>query len=420
MSAHVRSGYKRTEIGVIPEDWDVRQIIETCDFIVPGRNKPNVFDGNIPWITTPDLTDGGSVKESRLGLRVSEYEAKNVGSKIVPAGSILMSCVGDLGLVAYAENDIVINQQLHAFIPTACIDGKFLSYAIKTRVDYLYTVATKTALPYLNKDNCNSIKIPFPKLQEQRAIATTLSDIDTLIIGLDKLIAKKRDIKQATMQQLRPGQQRLQGFSGEWNVKTFEEIFDFLSTATNARSDLSESGDTYYLHYGDIHTRFHSHLDLGFDQPPKVERAMCQSAAYIRNGDWVMADASEDFAGVGKTIEVSGLTDDARMVAGLHTFLLREKTPTFAAGFKGHLGNLDSLRQQYLRVATGMKVYGVSKNALKNLVLPVPKLEEQTAIATILSDMDGELATIKARCDKARQIKLGMMQELLTGRIRLK
>ena len=213
---------------------------------------------------------------------------------------------------------------------------------------------------------------------------------------------------------------RFEGFSGEWNVKTFEEIFDFLSTATNARSDLSESGDTYYLHYGDIHTRFHSHLDLGFDQPPKVERAMCQSAAYIRNGDWVMADASEDFAGVGKTIEVSGLTDDARMVAGLHTFLLREKTPTFAAGFKGHLGNLDSLRQQYLRVATGMKVYGVSKNALKNLVLPVPKLEEQTAIATILSDMDGELATIKARCDKARQIKLGMMQELLTGRIRLK
>ena len=91
MSAHVRSGYKRTEIGVIPEDWDVRQIIETCDFIVPGRNKPNVFDGNIPWITTPDLTDGGSVKESRLGLRVSEYEAKNVGSKIVPAGSILGS-----------------------------------------------------------------------------------------------------------------------------------------------------------------------------------------------------------------------------------------------------------------------------------------------------------------------------------------
>ena len=130
MSAQVRPGCKLTEVGVIPEDWDVQQIIDTCGFIVPGRNKPNVFDGNIPWITTPDLTDGGSVSESRLGLRVSESEAKNIGSKIVPAGSILMSCVGELGLVAYAENDIVINQQLHAFIPSACIDGRFLSYAI--------------------------------------------------------------------------------------------------------------------------------------------------------------------------------------------------------------------------------------------------------------------------------------------------
>jgi type I restriction enzyme S subunit len=106
-------------------------------------------------------------------------------------------------------------------------------------------------------------------------------------------------------------------------------------------------------------------------------------------------------------------------VAGLHTFLLREKKSTFALGYKGHLGNLYSLHQQFLRVATGLKVFGVSKAALKHLVLNIPSPEEQTSIATILSDMDTEITTLETRRDKTRDLKQGMMQELLTGRIRL-
>ena len=108
------------------EDWEVKQIQEVCGFIVPGRNKPRVFDGNIPWITTPDLDDGRVVNESRLSYKVSISEAKSIGSKVVPSGSVLMSCAGELGIVALAGCDIVINQQLHAFLPTAAINGLFL------------------------------------------------------------------------------------------------------------------------------------------------------------------------------------------------------------------------------------------------------------------------------------------------------
>jgi type I restriction enzyme, S subunit len=211
----VRPGYKQTEVGVIPCDWGVRQVVEVCDFIVPGRNKPRLFDGAIPWITTPDLEDGGTVFESRLGLSVSRDEAKKVGSKVVPAGSVVMSCVGELGIVTYARREIVINQQLHAFIPSELIDSHFLLYAIKARKSYLESIATKTALPYLNKNNCNSIRLPFPALPEQRAIAAVLSDVDALLAKLDQLIAKKRDLKQAAMQQLLTGQTRLPGFKRE-------------------------------------------------------------------------------------------------------------------------------------------------------------------------------------------------------------
>lgn len=132
-----------------------------------------------------------------------------------------------------------------------------------------------------------------------------------------------------------------------------------------------------------------------------------------------MADASEDFDGVGKSIEILGLAEGIRAIAGLHTFLLREKSPTFAPGFKGHLGNLESLHDQFLRVATGMKVFGVSKTALRDLQLPVPSPAEQTAIAAILSDMDAEIAALESKLVKARHIKQGMMHNLLTGRIRL-
>jgi len=276
-----------------------------------------------------------------------------------------------------------------------------------------------TSVPTLNRNNVVGVPIPLPPLPEQRAIAAALSDVDGLLGALDRLIAKKRDLKQAAMQQLLTGQTRLPGFKGEWVVKTFGEVFDYLPTATNSRSDLDDTGDTYYIHYGDIHTRFHNHLDFRTTQPPRIDRSICRNAALLKNGDWVMADASEDYDGVGKTVEIQGLEANINAISGLHTFVLRERTPTFAPGFKGHLGNMKSLHEQYLRVATGMKVYGVSKTALKDLELPVPPLPEQTAIASVLSEMDAELAGLEQRREKTRALKQGMMQELLTGRTRL-
>ncbi|MDD5321812.1 MAG: restriction endonuclease subunit S, partial [Methylococcales bacterium] len=254
---------------------------------------------------------------------------------------------------------------------------------------------------------------------EQEAIAEALSNADALIESLEQLIAKKRHIKQGAMQELLTGKKRLAEFSGDWEVKTFGEVFDYHSTATNSRNDLTEDGDSYYIHYGDIHTRFHNHLDFKIDQPPRIKRSKCRNATLVKNRDWVMADASEDFDGVGKSIEIIGLEEGTAAVAGLHTFLLREKTLTFAPGFKGHLGNLKSLHDQFLRVATGMKVFGVSKTALRDLLLPIPPPPEQTAIAIILSDMDAEIAALETRLAKTRALKQGMMHNLLTGRIRL-
>ena len=163
---------------MIPDDWSVRRIGEVCGFIVPGRNKPRHFDGEIPWVTTPDLEDGRSVSVSRIGLRVTRAEAQSIGSRVVPVGSVLMSCAGDLGITAITRNEIVINQQLHAFLPSSQINAIYLLNAITSQKPQIAGLATKTAVPYLNKNNFNSIVIPVPPVAEQEAIAETLSDAD--------------------------------------------------------------------------------------------------------------------------------------------------------------------------------------------------------------------------------------------------
>jgi type I restriction enzyme S subunit len=190
-------------------EWGMKRVGDICDFIVPGRNKPRKFEGDIPWITTPDLRDGRGVSKSRLGLCISRDEAKNVGSKIVPATSVIMSCAGELGIVALAQNEIVINQQLHAFIPPPTIDSVFLLNAIKAQKKYIDGVATKTAVPYLNKDNCNSIPILILSLPEQKAIAQVLSDMDSEIEALEQKRNKYKAIKQGMMQELLTGRTRL-------------------------------------------------------------------------------------------------------------------------------------------------------------------------------------------------------------------
>src|SRR5207248_3008809 len=150
----------------------------------------------------------------------------------------------------------------------------WLCWVMNSRIGRLQVdhVQYGTAQKQFNISDAVDFCYPVPPLPEQRAIVTTLSDVDALITSLDRLIAKKRDIKQATMQQLLTGKMRLPGFSGEWKVKKFGEIFQFLNTANNPRGDLSENGEIKYIHYGDIHMKWRSFLDCSNDELPLIQR----------------------------------------------------------------------------------------------------------------------------------------------------
>ncbi len=290
----------------------------------------------------------------------------------------------------------------------------------------------RSGQPGINGNEYARLLIPLPKPEEQNAIATVLYDTDALIERLEKLIAKKIAIKQGTMQQLLTGKKRLPGFEmkkgykqtelgiipEDWDVISYGEAFDFLSTASYSRADLSENDEAFYVHYGDIHTTWNFFLDFKKHNPPTIEKIKVKNYSFIKDGDLIMADASEDYDGIGKSVEVKNITTN-KAISGLHTFLLRGKEGIFVDGFKGYIHSNRFVKTSMDRLATGLKVYGVSKTNLKTIQIPRPTLPEQTAIATILSDMDSEIERLEQTRDKYTMIKQGMMQQLLTGRIRI-
>jgi len=252
-----------------------------------------------------------------------------------------------------------------------------MSERIQNDIESEKTVGAQPKLALIRIKNF-AIAIP-PIPDEQRAIAAALSDVDALITALDRLIAKKRNIKQAAMQELLTGKRRLPGFSGKWESTTFGTAFAFLRTANNAREDLTPRDGVGYLHYGDIHTKWRIILDLDHADLPKIVESKVAGLPRLQDGDLIIADASEDYDGVGVAVEVRNILDK-KVVAGLHTLLLRERRSTFAAGFKGYIQYIPEVRSQLVRIATGISVYSISKGSLADISIPVPPLKEQGAI----------------------------------------
>ena len=412
----VRPGYKQTEVGAIPKDWHVASVGEFCSCYSGGTPSTTIaayYGGYIPWITSSDLN---KVRIDEVSGRITDEGLANSAAKMVEPGTLLLALYGaTAGVCATTLRRAAINQAILAIVPRNA-DVEFLFQFLSLKKDHYIKTYTQGGQPNFSGEIVKSFRVPLPPLPEQRAIAEALSDVDALMSGLDRLIAKKRDLKQAAMQQLLTGQTRLPGFQGEWEVKRLGDHVRFLKNGVNSRAELVANGSTKYLHYGDIHVASGAFLD---PRPlPCLSEEKARALDRLANGDLVFVDASEDMDGVGKAVEIIGASDSA-LVAGLHTIAVRFDPAILANGFKAYLQFCPSFRRHLRRLAAGTKVYATNRGHIATVEMPLPSLEEQTAIATVLSDMDAELAALEARRDKTRLLKQGMMQELLTGRTRL-
>lgn len=275
------------------------------------------------------------------------------------------------------------------------------------------SVKTVTAIPHISPADICSFTIPIPPTaEEQQAIAAALSDVDALLAQLDQLIAKKRDLKQAAMQQLLTGQTRLPGFSGEWETKQLADLADVKTGPFGSslhESDYVPDGTPIITveHLGEFGVE---HLNL-----PMVSELDCRrlKAYSLDPGDIV-------FSRVG-SVDRNALIRPAEagwLFSG-RLLRVRPNRSQAYAPFLSYQFHSEPFKALVRNVAVGQTMASLNTKILKDINVRLPGLNEQIAIATVLSDMDTELAALEARRDKTRALKQGMMQELLTGRIRL-
>lgn len=296
-------------------------------------------------------------------------------------------------------------------------DPKFVYYALH-RFDFA-TFSGKSGVPGVNRNDLHAESVCFPAdIEEQKAIAEALSDVDASIAALSRLIAKKRDLRQGAIQRLLTGQSRLPGFTAPWQEKRLGDHVAFLKNGIQSRAQLTLDDPVRYLHYGDIHVSPDLRLDLSNTDMPRLSLSAAAGLTRLQDGDIVFVDASEDLNGVGKSLEIVGVIG-VEAVSGQHTIAARFDKSVLADGFKRYLQLIPAFTTHLRRLAAGTKVYATNRKHIASAELQLPGTDEQIAIARVLSDMELEISELETRLNKTRALKQAMMQALLTGRVRL-
>ena len=385
----IPEGYKKTEIGIIPEDWEVKRSYELGKIITgstPSTKIEDYWNGNISWVTPTDIINKKNIYTTER--KITEKGLKTI--RELPENSILVTCIASIGKNVILKKRGASNQQINAIIPDKKYNYEFLYYLIEFNKNYLLSKAGITATNIISKRDFSEIafQVP-PSKKEQSAIASVLSDIDELIENLDKLIEKKKLIKQGAMQELLTGKRRLPMFSGDWEVKRIGEV-------------------------------------LEYEQPTKY---IVKNTEYNKNASIPVLTAGKTFI-LGYTEEKNGVFKESPVII-FDDFTTENKYVDFAFKVKSSAMKILKLKNfscdlrfiygkiQFIDLSLNSehKRYWISE--YQNIEINVPKLSEQQAIASVLSDMDAEIEALEQKKDKYKQIKQGAMQILLTGKIRL-
>jgi len=389
----MKPGYKQTEVGVIPEEWEVNPLEAVCSM----KSGEGITAAQIDQYSPYSCYGGNGIR----GF-TSRYTHDGSFALIGRQGALCGNVVGVTGKFFASEHAVVVT-------PRQGTDIQFLTYVLGKM--QLNRLSEASAQPGLSVIKLLKLPIGAPRSQaEQRAIATALSDVDELLIGLPQLIAKKRDLKQAAMQQLLTGKTRLPGFSGKWEVKRLGDVGSF-QKGKGVTKDQTLTGAIPCVRYGEIYTH-HDTTIRKFNSWISFEVAA--TATLLKYGDILFAGSGETKKEIGKCVS---FVHDIEAYAGGDIVILR---PTNSNPlFLGYYLNTEDINRQKASRGQGDAVVHITGSALSRIQVTLPPLPEQTAIAEVLSDMDAEISTLETRLEKTRALKQGMMQELLTGRIRL-
>lgn len=415
----VKAGYKQTDVGVIPEDWDVKKL-GSCLRRNPdyGINAPGVtYDDALPtYLRITDIDDEGKFSPSpKVSVRHPKTDAY-----FLEEGDLVFARTGASVGKSYLYQPIDGELVFAGFLIRVKPDEKVLSPAFlaqyvrsKRYWDWVGAMSARSGQPGVNGQEYALLYLPLPPFPEQSAIASALSDSDALISSMQNLIAKKRNIKQGAMQQLLTGKKRLPGFGGEWIPLNMTE-----KSVLKARIGWQGLTTAEYLDSG----RYR--LVTGTDfQNGRIDWSSCcfvDESRYaqdrniqLKHNDILLTKDGT----IGKVGYIESLPSPATLNSGV--FVIRPKNDGYYPLYFYYVLTSRIFENFLTKLQAGSTISHLYQKDFINFSFMAPELSEQSAIAQVLSDMDAEIEELKQKLAKYRLMKQGMMQELLTGKRRL-
>ena len=405
-------GYKQTELGIIPEDWKIESVGKTnlvTSGGTPNTNISKYWNGNIRWMNSGEL----NLKiVSEVQNRITSEGLKNSATKLIPKHCVLIGLAGQgktRGTAAFNTIELCTNQSIAAIHPSTYYDQKFLYYNIDKRYDELRALSTGDGgRGGLNLSIIRNFKIPAPtNTIEQIKIAKALSETDDYITSLEKLIEKKKAIKQGVMQEL------LKPTDG-WETKKLGEIGKTFGGLSGKSKNDFNRGRFPFIPFMNVMSN--PIIDIHFFNYVNVANGESQNL--VLKGDLIFNGSSETPEELGMCSILLNEIPFLYLNSFCFGFRLNKETQINGLYLSYYFRSKEG-RKLFFSMAQGATRYNLSKANFNNLFIKIPSVKEQDKIAKILYDIDQELKTLEQKLFKAINLKLGMMQNLLTGKIRL-
>lgn len=400
---------KQTEIGLIPDDWEVKRLGDIYNFQYGDGNTNPSNNGVFPVYGANGII-GGYTKFNATDSIVIGHMGEYAGSVIWASGKHFVTYNGT---ITKPKDEKILNP-------------KYGYYSLLFK--NINKICAGSGYPFLAYDKLNLISISLPPLAEQQRIAKALSDVDALISTTEKLLQKKKNIKQGTMQNLLTGKKRLPGFGpqtkspaykqtelglipDDWEVKKLSEFGTFSKGSGISREE-SNTGEYPAVRYGELYTTHNDYIKSFYSH---ISYEVASKSKKINKGDLLFTCSGETKEDIGKCVAFIG---NEKAYAG-GDLLILSPTINIDSLFYGFLLNTTVAVKQKSSMAQGDAVVHISAESIGKIQVPFPSKEEQTAIANVLSSMDKEIETLNTKLEKYRNLKTAMMQQLLTGKIRL-
>ena len=423
---------KQTGIGLIPDDWEVKTLGDVATIIgggTPSTLNSAYWNGDIQWFTPAELSDSKKYI-SKSERTITERGLTESSAQLLPKGTVLLTTRASIGLTAILKNPACTNQGFQSLIAKDICCNEFLYYVIPLIKDEMLSRASGSTFAEISAKKLSTITLQLPPLPEQQRIAKALSDVDALISTTEKLIQKKKNIKQGTMQNLLTGKKRLPGFAKSTNYKQSElglipedwevkNIMDILISSKDKlkigpfgsqlkKEYLQSNG--FYKVFGQENI-YSGNFEYCYRFLTKEHFQKLQSCE-LKPGDFVISTMG--------TIGKCDIVPENAGVGIMDSHLVRLRLlNSMDKNFFKYFFQSDLIQKQIVALSVGGIMDGLSTAIIKKLNVIEFSKEEQTAIANVLSSMDKEIETLNTKLEKYRNLKTAMMQQLLTGKIRL-